>query len=413
MQVNPSSDQVLDRGCLLVPAKAMLFGEFGVLYGAPALAATLPKPAMAFEWSLVRRTQEDLGEPQSFFRPTVVFESELMGGAVGFDVAGVVQGSTDRDSQKAVLFVSRALSALSEEASTIARFDCQLRIRVNRAFSPALGLGSSSAVLVALVLLLRHAAGCLTQEPCGAGEQLDALEVGRSPWCPWDTLLWQRLMDVLRRSQGRGSGYDMAIQCRAAQWFPDQRTLEEAARLGSPKLWSFMAPNNSTSPRGDLPQIEAFEGHPFWLWAGWLLPSGQAADTGRLLAQRSQKEEIFAASHGDLARRALDTLKMQACWCTVGPEESNASGQGRPTEHPFAPLMDASLDTAIKQGIAAHLDHWPELSLMREHVAYKTMGAGCGDSLWVVPRRFGPLPIAVAQKLAQHGALSLAHFGPW
>lgn len=388
---------------LTVPAKAMLFGEYGVLYGGPALVATLAEPCFVFQMRL-----EEIAKKAAVHSPlpVVTFESEMVGLPVSFDGQG--RAVTDFENQGPVAFLSRIFGSLNQELRLIESAGLCLRICIDRAYAPDLGLGSSSAVIAGIVALVMQATSAVSRQH-GAHQGTDP---GKASGVPGALRLqgfgslnqstWGLLRGALHAAQGRGSGYDVAVQFLAAQWStvlsPELNTslLRELDQGPQPepeippkgRLWTFWPSQRNASlppepadafpiqpPGGvQVPQVDQWTDHPFWLHAGWLLPSGQAAATQEILRKPNTNEPLYAQEHAGLAVRAWHRVNKQSDWLATGGP------------HPFADLFDEALELAQAQGIAHHLGTYSELAQLRNLMAYKTMGAGHGDSVWAVSR---------------------------
>ena len=364
---------------LVVPSKAMLFGEYGVLYGGPALVATLPHPRMVFEAEILSCARLSslgaAGVPMG--QESLRFWSPMVAAPISFGPDGEALDGARR-SQGPVRFIAACLGALAGKLHTLAAARVVLSVRVTEEIAPELGLGSSSALLVGLAALVNRAVALVAGEDnrgCGVTEVL-AQES------------WHQLLGCLRAAQGRGSGYDLAAQSVAAHWMdpvsvvqtatsPGDAMLEGDAEVMQGRLWTFV-PAAAQLQGGGVPQLFEWVEHPFWNQSGWLLPSGIAAATGAVLGAAGRREEEFAERHSALANEALKRLGDRALWSSTAPVA------------PFAELCDAALALAREQGIADHARAGASLDLLRAELAYKTMGAGCGDCLWIVPRRQGP-----------------------
>lgn len=349
-----------------IPAKAMLFGEYGVLHGGPALVATLAQPFFEMEADLApaRESGVAAGFCSDFFQHPLTFDVR----------ATQISG----DSGAAAEFIQRCFAALGEPLSALSEAGLALRIKVTKSFPSELGLGSSSAIIVGLVWLSNWA-HCL------------AVAVAKTPKFLNDSHgvplpspnrnfadAWPELQRCLAAAQGKGSGYDLAVQYAALE-------RAQKGRQPSTGLWCFQP----LAGKGDavfggiamktIPKVELLQNERFWNRAGFLLPSGAAAATGAILHKLSADSGAahFAQQHADLAREAIKRVRDEKLWL-----EDTGS-------HPFADLLSSALAIAQQQGIAGHVAGMAALALLPPGTVYKTMGAGFGDCIWCVSSQVG------------------------
>ncbi len=356
---------------VVVPAKAMLFGEYGVLSGGPVLVATLADHCFRFRATLtsladcgIQRTRRD---PKFSSSLVVSFVSDLVPDTAEFSSSGEFVGAETVSGP--IGFISKCLSVVEADLLSIEKRGLHLHIEVVQGFSPALGLGSSSAMIVGLITIVKRAAMAAGQAVVVHSPLEQA--VGCSPLLDE----WPLLSAAIKQVQGRGSGYDVAVQWVASR---EETPLQD-------QLWRFNPPKAS----GEMPELIPIEHPEFWLHAGRLLPSGTAAPTGEILegsqshgaGARPGGKPSFAQRHAQLAHLAFLRLADPSLW---------EAARGT---HPLADLFDQSLELAQEQGIADHVGQMPNLVLMHGTLAYKTMGAGCGDSLWIVRRCLSPVAV--------------------
>ncbi len=330
-----------------VPAKAMLFGEYGVMLGGPAVVMTLSQESFVLAGSWQKATRLEMGsaekDPIALRFSSDFFERELQVPLSWLQPDGGGEAACTKEEQ----FVLRVLQACSQVFPVPTLQDGrELHLRVVQSFSPSLGFGSSSALIAGIV----HLFAALV------GEKASSIRSA-----------WPLLIAALRRAQGRGSGYDVAVQYVAAQWLngpAEQLDLK-------PQLWVFRP-----CAQGDVPGLKQLENEHFWSRCGYFVPSNQWAPTAKILREQAKADlDHYGPLHAALAEEACDVLGQTDLWEDLD-------------QHPLAPLMDASLALARSQGIADHVD---ALKLEdRNVVALKTMGAGCGDSVWVLPAEKSP-----------------------
>ena len=319
-----------------IPAKAMLFGEYGVLCGGPALVATLVEPhfEMAAELAGARGS-----------RAAVEFISDYFEQPLEFDACA---RQLSGDSGSATLFVENCLKVLVDQISEWSKAELVLRIKVTKGFGSELGLGSSSAIIAGLVWLCDWAA-------FHAGTDSNTTQPVHQPAA--FELAWPQLQGCVLAAQGKGSGYDVAVQYASLEML-------NSIIQPSPGLWLFQP---STDPK-----LERIVNERFWQNAGYLLPSGVAAATGAILSSLSGNpaSDSYARQHADLAHEAIRRLRDESLW---------AESKGL---HPLADLLSSALAIAQQQGIAGHVERISGLSLLPPGTVYKTMGAGFGDCIW-------------------------------
>lgn len=303
---------------VFVPAKALLFGEYGVLWGYPALVIGFYNPHFYVEMEAFP-SQPGLGcvTVESGFFPS---------GRFVFRDWNLPQGDC---------FFSKIFLLWKTEL-----LHWHTTFRVVQNFSPRLGFGSSGALIVAVAYLLQKKT---------------------SPKKPLlESYLWPRVSAALLAVQGRGSGYDVAVQLRL--------TLEHLGQL--PKnlntgwLWKYQRPqsleNKDLQPLAAPSQIEGW---------GCFVQTGIYAPTAALLARDPAIDKNNAIQHGEIC---VGFLKEQA------------------PLHALPQFMERSLEVGTKQGItAAHIEKLRQLyNTLKEHsIPFKTMGAGHGDCLWVLAPR--------------------------
>ncbi len=153
---------------LNIPAKALLFGEYGLLYKGVGVGCVLPN--INFE---VQIQIKDSHESR------VIVESRFFEG--GKDEFVFEEKNQDRYFYKALLPWQKHLE------------NKLLYIKVKKSFSPSLGFGSSAAMITAISY-------ALTQYVTGKKPSLS------SPY------LWSYIRQSLKNVQGISSGYDVGLQ---------------------------------------------------------------------------------------------------------------------------------------------------------------------------------------------------------
>ena len=219
---------------------------------------------------------------------------------------------------------------------------------VLKSFSPALGFGSSSALFSGMMRFFYS-------------------------YFKNQSLLdnWQTVLSCLHGFQGKGSGYDVALQ---SQRFSEQK----------PTLYSIVFPDTHAPKIQPLPLLaSASKAH----W-GAFLPTGQWSQTASALQQfqkfTGSEKKAFARRHADLAQDFLQ----------------------RPCPSQLPSLFSRSRLIASQQGILPK-NH----NLQSSQVHWKSMGAGLGDCLWITPKE-GQLPLYSNLKTA-HSLFVCEKKTPW
>ncbi len=239
-----------------VPAKAMLWGEYGVLGGGPAVAISLPQFEFVCDFEVSERQNENVA---------LFVESEfLANGSVSVLQSDLfnITAQSDRD----IRFFAGACApwkSLFQNHS--------VRMKVVRSFAPSLGFGSSSALIAALHRVFARMLW-------GTSKILD------------EKLFWQRVFDSLLRVQGGGSGYDVAVQS-AALHFQD----EEACQCV--RAWQFSRCDDIPFlAEICIPDVSNF---------GFFLATHVYSDTAKAI-QKSVGEKRFWDAHAEIARAFLE-----------------------------------------------------------------------------------------------------------
>jgi mevalonate kinase len=313
-----------------VPGKALLFGEYGVMNGGHAVAVCLPQFRMGVEFAFKPARSQ----------PVHILESEFFPSAIQV-----------KQSQIQTLLLESGESEERNLASYIAAFEPQIshvsvNAKVVESFSPALGFGTSSALLVAFSVALERQ---FHKEP-GTKKFI-------SP------KYWQRLYDGLLRLQGRGSGYDIALQA----WLVENMS----QRLEIVPL-IFKNGNNSLSKpaAGFSPVIEELRiADDEIKKMGCFVGTGVRSNTREVLRKMESRSTltVFSQKQSELAKRFIERPTFQQA------VELCAEASELIQEMELLPVSP-SLQRFVEQ-------------CDRAGVSWKTMGAGHGDCLWVLANR--------------------------
>lgn len=314
-----------------VPGKALLFGEYGVMRGGEAVAVCLPNFKMSVDFSFTEAKAEPLYSLASdYLRRTIVVQQSKLG-----QFLESAEANEERN-------LACYLSGFSEFLQCVT-----LSAKVSREFAPSLGFGSSSALLSAF-----HIALAERFFSSNLAAQLSNSEF----WRP----LYTSLMSL---QEGRGSGYDVALQTWAAlnckqEFAPTVLRFRDAA-YGQAGERAVFSPEISVVP------MSATElGH-----MGCFVESGVRSETRRVLQnmEKGKIESGFYEQQKSFAKRFL-----------AEPMLDNAMRLCR--EASFLALSYGLLPATYSlQSFTRRCDSLG--------IAWKTMGAGYGDCLWVIANR--------------------------
>lgn len=307
---------------LSIPAKALLFGEYGVLYGGKAIAVTFFSNCFHISIKIQKITEDETVTVQSEFFPRKFIQ---------FPIHELSNNSFSKNDTN-IFFFGNLLRPWKKVLKS-----CKLEIYIEKSYPPALGFGSSSALIAGVSR--------------GLWELIyQNKEYLNSP------LFWKNIRDSIKNIQGNGSGYDVAVQLAASQNNPlDNKT----------KLWIFQ--NKKESP---IPSIQSFIPNEDISKYGCFLSTNIYSNTTQAIKMfQNEKNKLdFAKKHTSLANwfllnHSVEDLK-------IG--------------------MEKSLKIANQQRILpTNIEKFNRLLsiLATQHISYKTMGAGHGDCLWVLTSR--------------------------
>ncbi|MBX9704004.1 MAG: hypothetical protein K2X39_07600 [Silvanigrellaceae bacterium] len=305
-----------------VPAKAMLFGEYGVLFGYPAAAVTFWQEYFEIEAQFTpKQKQKNPVEIESdFFTDKKVF----------------ISLEKEFHEKKEQFFYS-ILNEWQEELKNI-----NANFKIHHSFSPSLGFGSSSALIAGINALLQE---------YFYPEEKKKLTL----------TIWQKMYRALLAIQKSGSGYDIAIQFLMAEVKNSNIFLKNSCL----KFWKYRI---AKEPGGTLPFVEEFTPIEQKESYGCFVKTHLYSDTTeslKLFFMDPQGKEKFAYQHGLLALSFFEDSSLKNTTL----------------------LMQNSLNIALEQKILLQeIKFFLENKiLLGEHSPrYKTMGAGRGDTLWVL-----------------------------
>lgn len=324
------SSQSTLRTSYKVPAKALLFGEYGLLRGGSAAAVLLPQFNFQLSFALddSKNALHNFGFKSSFFSNDVCLSSDVLQSG---DTTSLIE-----EQRNLYCYLSQYRQALLGRS---------LQAEVTEAFSPAYGFGSSSAIQAAFHLFLANL------------QSSNSIRFG-----DLDDEFWEKVYATVQLLQGGGSGYDVAVQIFGAL----------LSSVSGPSVLSFKDSGWSvdTGKRTFSPIVSELR-----LANGELKKFGCFVETGI----RSNTRAVLRSAHTqNLDELFFDSQKSLADEFINQPSLDSAKELCR----------SASL-LAIKYGL---LPQTPELMRLTalctaSGLPWKTMGAGFGDCLWILASR--------------------------
>ena len=329
----------------LVPGKALLFGEYGLLHGGKGLVLTLPqhrfhlrlsRTSGAFQFKVASAfLEESLGGPLLLqtddFRVLKQFK-----GAGHLLEQGVAYGPLYNLEQNKRFFLAALAPFVCGEADF---FAYGWSLEVLDSYSPSLGLGSSSALIAGLHYLMNFFLyGKECREPNAALRQLP------------------KLMQSLRSLQARASGYDALAQYASVN-------------SASPRLIEL------TSVPTELAHMHTYAD----VWQRW-----REECTLHKLAFGICSTSVYSNTQVVLEQSALAAPQGQK----DALAHSQLADQWKAAEFSLlalGPLLDCSFKLASSQGLLGKSSAFGDAAaaMQRKGLHCKTMGAGMGDALFV------------------------------
>lgn len=264
------------RKTLTSPAKALLFGEYGVLYGGQAVVLTFTKYRFTIDFSLTPKENQNK-------RAHVCVESAFFAsGGISFECGAAAEGE-----------VRFFVNALKPWETALQGYD--LHIAVRESYASALGFGSSSAILALVYTFLWEC--FFPQEPLSTSPKLTQLvHLG------------------LQCVQNGGSAYD--IFCQMAAMAPTKQH----------QLWSYSMVGETLAQRVQplfvpLETLQKF---------GSFLQTSIYSDTALALQRFSQSERKydFAQGHKAIAGQFLQDISLKNLEASMRASHALASAQG-------------------------------------------------------------------------------------
>ncbi len=177
----------MERIVVRVPAKITLFGEHAVVYGYPAIAASIPR------YVIIEAVPSE--------RNRVLFlGSDIRVPIRSADIEGLGAEVRRESVERVVSYVARALAVCSEQVGGL---DGGLELRIESELPPSIGLGTSAAVSAGVL------AACMAMH----GVEIEASELAKLAW------------RVEREVQGAASPMDTATVCLGGVRLIDPKSL--------------------------------------------------------------------------------------------------------------------------------------------------------------------------------------------
>jgi len=246
----------------LVPAKAMLFGEYAVLQNFPAVAVTLTKHHFIIRVSLSPKGNSTVNVKSAYF-PSGEFHFSLK----------------ENNNE----FFANLLLPWKKYLS-----EFNISIEILKSFDKNLGFGSSSAIISAVSLSLY--------------EYFFGIKN-----CLQDEMFWKYVRQSIAQIQGKGSGYDVGVQL-AAILHAEQSLC----------CWSFQNKTNTS-----VPIIKKLNIPPEVLKQyGCFLKTHVYANTKKLLSTTINSE--FIKTSGEFAKSFLQNYSVQNLQILMSSQNYNS-----------------------------------------------------------------------------------------
>ncbi|WP_397601310.1 hypothetical protein [Silvanigrella sp.] len=247
---------------LCIPAKAILFGEYGVLYGGKAVAVTFFDPCFKISIKIKRFEDNSSIKIKSDFFSNQIIQFSI------HDNNEIIKNDPN------ILFFSNLIKPWSSYLE-----NCELNIEIQKSFSPSLGFGSSSALIAGI------SAG-LWQLIFQNKEYLNQIE------------FWNNVKQSIQNIQGGGSGYDVAVQLAA---------IEKNEIDKNTNFWIFQNKMNSI-----IPNIHAFEPNISLNNLGCFISTNIYSNTTKALHKfQNDKEKLrYANRHSEICESFLELNTM-------------------------------------------------------------------------------------------------------
>lgn len=320
---------------LKIPAKALLFGEYGVLAGGRALVRLLPHLFFDIEINIKKRSEHIKNSASNTSTYVYVKSDFFKQGFCEFSLNAQTINRIDASEQNPEQkFFENILMPWSDELK-----NHDMMICIHDSFAPDLGFGSSSSILTALsYTLFVHFYDSKPQIT--------------------DENLWEKVRTSLSYTQGTASGYDVGVQL--AHVIANMTNKKDTDILQT-SFWIYKNQSHTIVPH--IEQWHAFDNTSNLNWLGSFVKTNIYSDTKKVLKKFSTLSEhekvFFMTEHAKIAEEFLNS----------------------PNQDTLIKCMNRSVALAKKQGIYCETDMTKELIL--KNIPFKTMGSGCGDCIWV------------------------------
>ena len=312
----------MNRLKISIPAKALLFGEYGVLYGGKAIAVTFFSNCFQISIKIQKITDDGSIKIISDFFPKNAIEFPR----------SYLKNELIFNSDPNIFFFNNLLKPWSDVLKSV-----ELEIQIEKSYSPSLGFGSSSALIA------------------GISRGLWELIYKDKEYLS-HPLFWKNIRESIKNIQGKGSGYDVAVQLAASQNNQLNRKLN---------LWSFQNKEET-----DIPIIENIILDKNISKYGCFLSTNIYSDTTKAIKkfQNDKNKLIYAKLHSELAAWFLNNQTLEHV--KIGMERSLKIAK----DQEMLPIENEKFNKLIA-------------ILKSQNIPFKTMGAGHGDCLWVLSNK--------------------------
>jgi mevalonate kinase len=335
------------NGTLQIPAKCMLLGEYGVLKQGSALAALLPEFYFEFKFTIEENFEEKnftgLTLLSSFFKTSqkISWYNLLSSERVNeFECAPFLTP-----------FIVFWKNTWEKEGSK--NFPT-INIEVTKSFPTNYGFGSSSAILAAMLLL----ASSIKNNNFKNSYNLNLTQAAKQ--FLHSKKNWNKALEALHLYQQKGSGYDLAVQIFGFLNYKNEDLIENKLLVFNPESDCLVEPFFSKNELNSL-KIGALWSTPVYAPTQKIL---QNTKENLCLEAKEYFNIFYNQWHKKINKQEFLDETIEA-WLFLAKKYSLNKSK---------PQLEESSDLFFK--ITSALD--------KNNVIFKTTGAGCGDSLWIL-----------------------------